>query len=49
MWIELKFLKNMHNNKNKSTLFPCSEADYLKACNQELPDIWLKNQRKLMS
>lgn len=38
-----------HNNKNKSTLFACAESDYLSACNQEIPNIWLRNHKKMMN
>lgn len=48
-WMELNFFNNTHNKENKSSLLACAESDYLSACNQEIPDIWLKNQRKIMN
>src|SRR5699024_4367679 len=43
-WIEIP---TFVNNKLKNTSFlPCSHEDYLKACNQEIPDRWYKARRK---
>ncbi len=45
-WIEITtFLKS--NNKSKiNALLPCSYEEYLNACNNEIPERWLKAQRK---
>jgi arginase family enzyme len=45
-WIEIEFISNTDNKIKRNTLFPCSHEDYLAACNQELPERWLKAQRK---
>jgi Arginase family len=47
-WIEIPtFFKN--NNKSKiNALLPCSYEEYLNACNNEIPERWLKAQRKTM-
>jgi hypothetical protein len=45
-WIEIPFFINSNNKLKKNTLLPCTQEDYLAACNQELPDRWLKAQRK---
>jgi Arginase family len=47
-WIEIPtFFKN--NNKSKiNALLPCSYEEYLNACNNEIPERWLKAQRKIM-
>lgn len=43
-WIEIP---TFVNNKLKNTSFlPCSHDDYLKACDQEIPDRWYKARRK---
>lgn len=46
-WVKLP--KSLHSDtKIKSVaLLPCSYEDYLTACDQELPERWLKAQRKL--
>ena len=45
-WIEIPFFINSNNKLKKNTLLPCSQEDYLAACNQELPERWWKAQRK---
>jgi hypothetical protein len=45
-WIEIPFFLNSNNKLKKNTLLPCAQEDYLAACNQELPERWLKAQRK---
>ena len=45
-WIEIPFFTNLNNKLKKNTLLPCSQEDYLAACNQELPERWWKAQRK---
>jgi arginase family enzyme len=41
-WIEIK----TNNKFKKVTLLPCTHDDYLAACNGEVPERWLKAQRK---
>jgi len=48
-WIEIKNNSIAHNKEKILSLFACSEADYLNTCNQEIPNIWLINQRKHMN
>ena len=45
-WIEIPFFTNSHNKLKKNTLLPCTNEDYLAACNQEFPERWWKAQRK---
>jgi hypothetical protein len=35
------------NSRHKKILISCSHEDYICACNQEIPDRWLKAFRKL--
>ena len=45
-WIELPIISNVNNKLKSGTLLPCTYAEYLGACNQELPERWLKARRK---
>jgi len=45
-WIEIPFFTNVNNKLKKNTLLPCTHEDYLRACDQEIPDRWWKVQRK---
>ena len=42
-WMEVSFQKNPKNNK----IIACTFSDYKTACNQELPDRWLKTIQRL--
>lgn len=42
-WMEV----STNNNLIKATLIPCTYQDYLDACNQNIPDRWLKALKKL--
>jgi len=42
-WMEV----SVNNNLNKTTLIPCTYNDYLDACNQNIPDRWLRVFKKL--
>lgn len=44
-WFEVPVMTD--NNRQKKILISCSHEDYLCACNQEIPDRWLKAFRKL--
>lgn len=46
-WIEMPFIEGVDNNLKKHTLLPCTEEDYLAACNQEIPERWLKARHKI--
>lgn len=45
-WIVLPFLTNVNNKLKRGTLLPCTYGEYLGACNQEIPDRWLKARQK---
>ncbi len=45
-WIEIPFLTNGNTKLKRHTLLPCSEEDYLEACNQVIPERWYKAKRK---
>lgn len=45
-WIEIPFFSNVNNKLKRNTLLPCTQEDYLRACDQEIPDRWWKVQRK---
>jgi arginase family enzyme len=45
-WIEIPFLTNVNNKLNRVTLLPCTNEDYLAACEQEIPERWWKAQRR---
>lgn len=45
-WIEIPFISNGSNKLKKSTLLPCSYEEYLRACDQEIPERWWKAQRR---
>ncbi|HLU51375.1 MAG TPA: formimidoylglutamase [Flavobacteriaceae bacterium] len=45
-WVEIPF-DIAANNKNKTyTLLPCTYDDYQSACNQEIPERWIKARQK---
>jgi hypothetical protein len=44
-WMEIKY-HTIYNNNVKKTLLPCTNDDYLMACNAEIPERWWKAQRK---
>jgi hypothetical protein len=46
-WIEIPSNINLVNNKLKQhTLLPCDKENYLSACDQELPERWIKAKQK---
>ncbi|MGO4912300.1 formimidoylglutamase [Leeuwenhoekiella sp. W20_SRS_FM14] len=45
-WIEIPFMKGVNNKLKRNTLLPCTEDDYINACNQEIPERWYKAKRK---
>jgi arginase family enzyme len=45
-WIEVPFFLDSNNKLKKNTLLPCTNDDYLAACNQEFPERWWKAQKK---
>ncbi len=45
-WIVLPFISNVNNKLKSRTLLPCTYGEYLSACNQEIPERWLKARHK---
>jgi len=45
-WIELPFITNVNNKLKQRTLLPCNRQDYEMACDQIMPERWLKARRK---
>lgn len=45
-WIELPFISDINNKLKRKTLLPCTYGEYLGACNQEIPERWMKARRK---
>lgn len=45
-WIEIPNNSNVNNKLKRFALLPCSHDDYLKACDQEIPERWWKAQKK---
>ena len=45
-WIEMPIILNVNNKLKSQTLLPCTYDEYLGACNQEIPERWLKARRK---
>ncbi|MDP2686505.1 MAG: formimidoylglutamase [Aequorivita sp.] len=45
-WIVLPFISNANNKLLRQTLLPCTYGEYLSACNQEIPERWLKARHK---
>ncbi|NJW53606.1 formimidoylglutamase [Salinimicrobium oceani] len=45
-WIEIPFISPANNKLKRHSLLPCTEGDYLDACNQMIPERWYKTKRK---
>lgn len=45
-WIEIPFSTNVNNKLKRNALLPCTNEDYLAACEQEIPERWWKAQRR---
>ena len=45
-WILLPFISNVNNKLKRRTLLACTYGEYLGACNQEIPERWLKARHK---
>ncbi|RRO16434.1 formimidoylglutamase [Flavobacteriaceae bacterium 14752] len=46
-WIEIPSnIDNVNNKLKQHTLLPCDKQSYLSACNQELPERWIKAKQK---
>lgn len=45
-WIEIPFISPVNNKLKRHSLLPCTQGDYLDACNQIIPERWYKTKRK---
>lgn len=45
-WIEIPFISGANNKLKRHTLLPCTQEDYMDACDQILPERWYKTKRK---
>ncbi|MFY8188072.1 MAG: formimidoylglutamase [Flavobacterium sp.] len=45
-WMDTSNDKGLNNNLNNSSLLSCTEDDYLKACDQEIPERWWRSAKK---
>ena len=45
-WVEVPSILTSHTKLNSPTLLPCTEKDYLDACDQNIPDRWFKAYKK---
>lgn len=45
-WVEVPSILPEHTKTNSVALLPCTEEDYLDACNQKIPERWFKAYRK---
>lgn len=45
-WVEVPNLLTGHTKSNATALLPCTERDYLDACDQNIPERWFKAYKK---
>jgi len=45
-WVGVSFLETEDNKAAATALLPCTEQDYLAACNHNIPERWFKAQKK---
>jgi len=45
-WIEVPSILSQHTKSDSRALLPCTQQDYLDACNQIIPERWLKAHKK---
>ncbi len=45
-WMEVPSLISSHTKSESKALLPCTEKDYLHACNQNIPERWFKAFKK---
>lgn len=45
-WVEVPNLLSAHTKSNTPALLPCTEQDYLDACDQNIPERWFKAYKK---
>jgi formiminoglutamase len=46
-WLSIPY-NSLGSKKEKNYLVPCTYKDYQTACNDEIPDVWLKTYQKLV-
>lgn len=46
-WLSIPYPSNEGNKKDKHYVVPCTYEDYKKACNDDIPDVWIKTYQKL--
>lgn len=45
-WVEVPSILTSHTKSNSPALLPCTEQDYLDACDQMIPERWFKAYKK---
>ena len=45
-WVEVPSILTAHTKTNSPALLPCTELDYLDACDQNIPERWFKAYKK---
>ena len=45
-WVEVPSILSPHTKTDTAALLPCTEKDYLDACNQNIPERWYKAYKK---
>lgn len=45
-WVEVPSIMDAHNKINTPALLPCTQKDYLEACDQNIPERWFKAYKK---
>jgi hypothetical protein len=45
-WVEVPNLLSAHTKSDTPALLPCTEQDYLDACDQNIPERWFKAYKK---
>ena len=45
-WVEIPSILTSHTKSNSAALLPCTEQDYLDACDQNIPERWFKAYKK---
>lgn len=45
-WVEVPSILSSHTKTNTVALLPCTKTDYLQACDQNIPERWLKAYKK---
>ncbi len=48
-WVEVPSIYATHTKSETLSLLPCTEKDYLDACNQNIPERWFKAYKKGLS